>query len=882
VSGAGQAGYQTGNGGAAPGAPPAEPAAFVTIWANKFGQRFNAERSMNLAELERVIVAVRPHEAKDKLPLLKLAKFGRTKHINPQTSKWSYRSNENVLEVHGIESDYDGRKLPMRHATDILDRQGIGYLAYTTSSHTNDAPCWRVIVLLAAPLVGTTDYLDKTRAFYCGVLNAILSPTATDGKAAGILAGESFTLSQSYFFGPVKDKHPTQTARREGLCIDTWMNRQDAPPKPVYAAPKPKGENGAGGDADYNTTTDDDLLRVIGCDAELAAHLNLSGYGAMLSFTSRKAMAGASADDITAAMLEAMGPSPPPMSSDGRDRRAVARELAESAVRKYGESRKPNGHASGDGADKHANGFDGDYGRDYDPRAARGEAGPNSAAETPTPAEWPKPVNILADFQAAPFDGTEVPDCLAEYPRLYARQTGFDLTIGLTAAVTCAAAAINDGVRPCASRKTNHYQSARLFEVAIGGAGSGKSPSQKEMLKPLWELHFELHRSWEAQMQAHKRDAKDGASSEPPPPEPCVVVTDTTVEALSDTLAAPCNHRGVLYAPDEFDSWIGGLNQYRNAGAGRDSAEWRKLFDGGPNNVRRVGRKTVLVPNWAASVLTCTTPSVMKALTKSLPADGLMQRLMPFVVRRAIAEEDVDGAAIEKARERYQDTIRHLWGLDPCTVEMTPEAAARFRRFRDENADIVEAMEAHDPALAGHLAKHDAMLLRLALVFHAAVCVQGTPSQWSPASKPVSLDTVELAIRYLKRVTQHAIAVYGGREGGSPSYELAREIARHVLARPPNKAREIARRDLLQSVRPFYKADERTQAACLALLEDMGWLRPAPKGTGYDKGHPTHYLINPAVLESFKARAEKERRQRAKVRELIAESVKERREDRAA
>jgi hypothetical protein len=46
----------------------------------------------------------------------------------------------------------------------------------------------------------------------------------------GVLKSESFVLSQSFYFGPLKDKEPPQIVRLDGICIDELQD----PPEPVF------------------------------------------------------------------------------------------------------------------------------------------------------------------------------------------------------------------------------------------------------------------------------------------------------------------------------------------------------------------------------------------------------------------------------------------------------------------------------------------------------------------------------------------------------------------------------------------------------------------------------------------------------------------------
>ncbi len=257
------------------------------------------------------------------------------------------------------------------------------------------------------------------------------------------------------------------------------------------------------------------------------------------------------------------------------------------------------------------------------------------------------------------------------------------------------------------------------------------------MLAPLWKLHAELDARW--------RDAlKSAPEDEPKPPRPRVIVGDATLEALSDVLSD--NPRGVLVATDEFEAWLGTLDQYKSGGVGRDRGEWLRLFDGGPHSIERVKRGTVFLPNWGASILTATTPAAMRRLTRHLPEDGLIQRFVVVLAQRQqIRAEAPQRAEIEAEREHYAETIRRLWNLAPRAhkgiVPLSGEAAQRFTAWRSENLELQEALGSLDSALEAHVAKYPTLALRLALVFHCAHIVNLSderardPAAWPIPSK---------------------------------------------------------------------------------------------------------------------------------------------------
>ena len=137
---------------------------------------------------------------KETLPWLKLARFGDVK-----TTKGSLRHDANVLAITGIEADYDGEIITPAEAVEKLEKAGIRSLVYTSPSHTEDAPRWRVLCPTS------TELPPDRRAHLVGRLN---------GLFGGILAAESFTLSQSYYFGSI-DSNPSHMAELiDGQPID--------------------------------------------------------------------------------------------------------------------------------------------------------------------------------------------------------------------------------------------------------------------------------------------------------------------------------------------------------------------------------------------------------------------------------------------------------------------------------------------------------------------------------------------------------------------------------------------------------------------------------------------------------------------------------------
>ena len=136
---------------------------------------------------------------KSACPLIKLAVFS-----DKRTKKGSLRSDENLLEIYGIEGDYDAGQVTLTEAAAKLEEQGVEACFYTTPSHTPEKPRWRVL----APL--SKSYPPSEHTKFVTVINGMLG---------GILATESFTASQTYYFGKVKGA-TYETYRVHGSPVD--------------------------------------------------------------------------------------------------------------------------------------------------------------------------------------------------------------------------------------------------------------------------------------------------------------------------------------------------------------------------------------------------------------------------------------------------------------------------------------------------------------------------------------------------------------------------------------------------------------------------------------------------------------------------------------
>lgn len=151
--------------------------------------------------------------SKAELPWIKLARFG-----DKATDRGSLRHDANVLELFGVEGDYDALDISPTAAVTMLDLAGIRSLVYTSPSYSPTRLKWRVL----CPLSRSTAPTDR---------KALVA--RLNGALGGILAKESFTLSQAYYYGRVGDNPHHAAWLVDGEPLDTVAGLAEVYPKPV-------------------------------------------------------------------------------------------------------------------------------------------------------------------------------------------------------------------------------------------------------------------------------------------------------------------------------------------------------------------------------------------------------------------------------------------------------------------------------------------------------------------------------------------------------------------------------------------------------------------------------------------------------------------------
>jgi len=193
------------------------------------------------------------HPSKVAMPLMKGATFGDVR--DPESG--SLRTDGNMLLVSFIEADIDNKVAAALGALVTVDDvetrlrdAGIEALLFTTGSHAPDRHRIRVLAPLSTPCP------PADRAGYVATLN---------GALGGILETESFTASQSFYFGRVAGV-PFEARHVAGGFIneDLFIVPVDARP-----TPRPARQQQADDDlADLSPPIDDETMAEIAAAAK--------------------------------------------------------------------------------------------------------------------------------------------------------------------------------------------------------------------------------------------------------------------------------------------------------------------------------------------------------------------------------------------------------------------------------------------------------------------------------------------------------------------------------------------------------------------------------------------------------------------------------------
>jgi hypothetical protein len=807
------------------------------------------EGTPNLRHLA-VRIASTTAARKDQLPWLKLARFGEAR-----TGKNSLRHDANLLAISGVEADYDGEEIPFGQAIEIATKADLLCLLYTSPSHSPDKPRWRV-------LCPTSEELPpERRTHLLGRLN---------GAFGGIFSGESWTLSQSYYFGSVASNPDHRVELLDGTPVDRldeldeiWLGKPNTAPSCT-----PDGTPGLG-------PVDEAALL-----AEICSGLNYHQAGVrLLGRWARQDVPYMESRQRLVLAMERV----PQTERDGRwhtrfndiDRCLEDIYGKEAAAKDRGE-RPPTGTPP-----------------------SRSPPRPSMVAQA---GDWPEPIDFLGDDEvtgAPELRPEHLPAALYPFVTDTARRMGVDPgAVALAALVTCAAA-ISDDWRIQPKRFDDTWtECPRLWGGLVGDPSILKSPVIAACTRPIDHLETEARErhgkamsAYQAALQAWKdarKDRKAKPGEEPRRPRlDRYLVEGTTIEALSEALRddpeakqrAPAGK--ILVRQDEMSEWLASFDRYRSGGTGSgDRGAYLRLYNGGRYTVDRILRGSFAIPNWSACFIGGIQPGPIQKVAQHAEEDGLLQRFL-FCVPAAQGKGE-DRQPDRKALADYESLIRALAALRPPRSAFGVPAgpvvlhadAHLYREGSNELARALAAMPDTSGRLKAAFGKWPGLWARIALVFH--VIEQASPveeGESRPVVQVLSVETAQRTSGYLEEfLLPHLLRadaiMYSTRQTGH-----ARWIAGFILSK---QQKHVTTRDVVLAYHPLRAPERRRELLdVMEGLVSMGWLRPEERAD--PTRPPSAWQVNPVVLTRFVERGDQERLRRKQLREEVGEFIRARR-----
>ena len=350
------------------------------------------------------------------------------------------------------------------------------------------------------------------------------------------------------------------------------------------------------------------------------------------------------------------------------------------------------------------------------------------------------------------------------------------------------------------------------------------------------------------------------------------VISDATVEAAQEVLRD--SPRGVLSAQDELSGWFGQMDKYApGKGSQADRGFWLQAFNGGSYSLNRIARGASYIPNCSISLLGGIQPEPIRAIANDTHDDGLVQRLLPVILRPGKVGRDVPADSTLSDYERLIERLELMrppertgaigYGDAASPLRLNDDARRVRERLEQEHLDLVSALETVSPKLAAHFGKYDGLFARLCVIWH---CVDHHDQTQPPGE--ISGNTAERVATFMEQFLRpSAIAFYAGMLGMSAGHERLVDLASWIVGAG---VREVKARDVQSSSQSFRHVTADEVRLLCEKLEAFGWgewAEPAPKS------NKPRFLVNPLVHERFADRGKDELERRALAREIIRNAL---------
>jgi hypothetical protein len=514
----------------------------------------------------------------------------------------------------------------------------------------------------------------------------------------------------------------------------------------------------------------------------------------------------------------------------------------------------------------------------YDHRSGAFQAG-GAWRETIDPAtgevvEAPviEPVDLFRQYSTPDLPIGLLPETIEAFARKQGDIMGVDPAGLAMAALAVCSAAISDEIAVQVKRNDpNWRESARLWVGLVGAPSMKKTPILKAAISPLRKIDSALMSAYMGNLAEYEAlPAKERKGAERPKQERRMIA-DATIEAAQEVLKD--SPRGVLSIQDELSGWFGSMDKYApGKGAMADRGFWLQAYNGGPYSLNRISRGACYIPNCSIGLLGGIQPEPIRNIANDSHDDGLIQRLLPVILRTGDVGRDVPSDGAVAAYEQLVGRLNLMrpptrsglsYGSQAAPLQFDDRARTVRERLEAEHLDLVRALETISPKLAAHFGKFDGLFARLCVLWHCVETEQGTqPAEF------INGDTAERVARFMAEfIRPSSIAFYSGLLGMSAGHEDLLALASWIVAAEID---EVKARDVQSSSQSFrHYTAEQVRTLC-EKLEAFGWGEWADP---VRNSNTRRFVVNPAVHSRFAERGREERERRAHHREIIRKAL---------
>jgi putative DNA primase/helicase len=502
--------------------------------------------------------------------------------------------------------------------------------------------------------------------------------------------------------------------------------------------------------------------------------------------------------------------------------------------------------------------------------------------------DWPEPTplkSIKKDLSPViPLPPKLIPEPYQPWLTDIAERMQCPLDYVAVAALIASASLIGAGCRVRPKKLDSWSVVPNLWGGIVGRPSTLKSPSLKEVLKPMKALEEEANiifenaykeylykvEEFKAHKEAIKKKITKAVLSLPPlevdlvkqelrnhkEPEPPIwkrySTNDTTIEKMHELLSQ--NPRGLMLFRDEL---MGLLSTWDREGHEADRSFYLEAWNGDDSKTSdRIGRGTTYTKSLCVSILGSTQPDkLLGYFQQSLSGfcnDGLLQRFQLLIYPDDVKEwKLVDKAPDKEAQQEAATIMRNLATMNFCGYGAVQEGEdTPYFCFTDHAQHVffswLTELESEkltteeEPILLEHFAKYRKLMPSLALIFHLINVASGK------ARGPISVDCVERAAAWCEYLEGHARRIY--TSSITAEYQAARNLVRKIQKGELHDRFDL--RDVYRKQWSHLRTKEEALASC-QILAETGWIKEKQISEGGRA--KTVYLINPKIKQGAQA-----------------------------